>query len=128
MIRQGNHYLTYFRSRFLVVVFDDEVPSFTPFSDQFVFLLVLVIEGSFGNFGRISLGTQSASPPFFHLLLGYRTGLVVAVDDNVFRAGDFARLSHPLGFMAATGQRQSSRYCDRVNTAAKGEARDGKTI
>jgi len=88
------------------VVFNDEVPSFTPFSDEFVFLVVLVLEGLFDSFRRISLGTQSAYPPFFHLLIGYRTGLrlAVAIDYDVFRAGDFARLYNPLGFMAATTQ------------------------
>lgn len=78
------------------MVFNDEVPPFTPFSDEFVFLLALVIEGLFGSFRRINLGTKTAYPAFFHLLLGYRcrTGLriAVAIDNYVFRAGDFARL------------------------------------
>lgn len=76
------------------MVFNDEVPPFTPFSDEFVFLLALVIEGLFGSFRRISLGAESAYPPFFHLLLGYRIGLriTVAIDNYVFRAGDFACL------------------------------------
>jgi len=94
MIRQGSQYFTYFCSRFLAVVFNNEVPSFTPFSDEFVVLLVLVIEGLFGGFSRTSFGIQGAYPSFFHLLFSCRDGLrlAVAIDDDIFRTGDLAHI------------------------------------
>jgi hypothetical protein len=88
--------LTYFCSRLLAVVLNDEVVPFTPFLDKLVFLLALIIEGLFSSFRRISLGTESAYPPFFHLLLVYRCRiglrLAVTIDNDIFRAGNFARL------------------------------------
>lgn len=86
------------------MVFDDEVPSFTPFSDEFAFLLTLVVEGSFGSFCCINIGTRGTYPPFFYFLLSRRTGprLVVAIDDDIFRTGDLPRLCSPLGFVATT--------------------------
>lgn len=86
------------------MVLNDEVPSFTPFSDEFAFLLTLVVEGLFGSLCCANIGTRSAYPPFFYFLLGRRTGLglVVAIDDDIFRTGDFARLCSPLRFLATT--------------------------